>query len=126
MRGSGLFVDVNLASTRPMPSVAQARPPSARPLRVEPDEPAVALDEIQDRQVVLHLVGPVAENEVVDVVDIDVELALQARRLVPEAQIETEGRLADEIRIADLEGQIAHVRSEVVQLLERRRTMGTG
>ena len=81
---------------------------------------------MQDRQVVRHLVGPVPEDEVVDVVEVDVEVASHAAGLVPEAQVDPERRLGIEIRVANLEGEVPDVRAEVVELLQRRRTVRVG
>ena len=107
-----------------MPSVAQASPPSRTlPVASEADEAAVALDEIQNRQVVRHLPGSVAEDEVVDGVDVGVQVAPHAAGLVPEADVESERRLRVQLRVADLEGQVSDVRAEVVELLERRRAV---
>ena len=84
MRGSGLArgrqgrIDVTESERGP----DLAAQPQA-PARIESDEPAVALPDVQDPQAVHNLVGQVSEDEVVDTVDVDVRLPLDAAEALP-------------------------------------------
>ena len=117
-------VDVADAEGRP----GAAPQPEAR-AGVPAPEPAVALVEVEDREAVGLLAGAFAEDEVVDAVDVDVHAGPRALGLVAQAQVEAERRLGVEIGVADLEGEVPDVGTEVVQLLEgggavRRRDVG--
>ena len=61
-----------------------------------------------------------AEDEVADGVAEDRQLAAHPARAAAQRQVEAEGPLRLEVGVADLEGQVAGVRSEEVELLERR------
>ena len=101
------------------------RKPEAAP-RVETYEAAVALQEVEYRQVVQDLIGAVPEDEVVDFVYEEIRVAANAAAPVPEAQVEAERGLGVEVRVADVKGETADVRAEVVQLLERGRAVRLG
>ena len=117
-------VDVADAEGRP----GAAPQPEAR-AGVPAPEPAVALVEVEDREAVGLLAGALAEDEVVDPVDVEVHAGPRPLGLVPQAQVEAERRLGVQIGVADLEREVPDVRTEVVQLLEgggavRRRDVG--
>ena len=78
---------------------------------------------VVDRTVALfELFGAdrVAEDVVADVVAEQRHLAARARRAPPQRRVHPQRVLGAEIRIANLEGEVAGMRTEEIHLLERR------
>ena len=93
-------------------------------LGVESGEAAVALQDVEHRQVVDDRIPAAAEDEVVDLVREEVQVATGADSPVPQAHVQSDGGLGVEVRVADVEGERAGVGAEVVQLLDGRGAVG--
>ena len=58
------------------------------PFGIEADEAAVALDVLGHRQPIDHVISHGREDEVVNVIYVEVEVATNPRRLMPDAQVQ--------------------------------------
>ena len=94
--------------------------------QVGTDEAAVALFVLELQQLVDHLAGRSAEDEVADVVIEDARLAAHLAGVEAQVHLAAVGALVLQIGVADLEGQVPHMGAEVVQLLQRGGTIRAG